>query len=410
MKRANSIHQTTRVLGLGCLFLLLPFVLRAQNQQETRFELSGQIMTDIGYNLGQLNADYFDVMRPTQLPAYHNQYGSDGNVYYSVRQSYIRVKSFIPTRLGELKLQFAFDLFGMGETAGETTFHLLDAYAELGRLGAGWNWSLFADIEASPTTLDYWGPVGLALCKNAQLRFIALDGANRLAFALEQPGASADEGRYADRIELNDVKPRFKLPDLTAEFRLTRQWGYAELAGALRRIEWIDEGEDNYDLSGKAWGWGFNLSSKLVLGPSDVLQVQAAAGKGIQNLMNDAPTDIGLETNFTDTIHPVKGVALPLYSFTCYLSHRWNKNWSSIIGWSEIHTQNANGQNPDAFKNGRYASTNLLFSPLPNIQTGLELQWGSRRNYSDGWRYSATRLQFSIRYRFTHHSQALFPK
>lgn len=379
------------------LFFLLSF---GQDTSKAVFEISGQVMMDAGYNFNQMNPDYFDVMRPTQLPSYKNQYGTDGNVFFGVRQSMLGFKSFIPTKYGELYTRFAFDLFGVGSDAGRTAFHILYAYAELGMLGFGHNWSLFCDFDGFPNTVDYWGPVGMSLCKNVQLRFIPFKGKNRLAFALERPGASADEGIYRDRIELTDVEPKFNLPDLSAEFRMTRNWGYAELAGIVRKIEWVDQGQEQYDLSGKAIGWGFNLSTNLKLGKKTLFIGQAIIGQGIQNYMNDAPTDIGIQNNFENTNSPIKGVALPLYSFSTYINHQWNEKFSSAIGYSAIVTDNSDGQKSEAFREGKYASTNLLFYPVPNMMAGVELQWFNRENYNDGWKTSATKIQFSCRYFF----------
>jgi len=379
---------------------LLFFCTFAQDEKKTTFEISGQVMTDFGYNFNQINPDYFDVMRPTQLPSYKNEYGTDGNVYFGVRQSSLGFKSFTQTRYGELMTRFTFDLFGVGADAGRTTFHMLYAYAELGWLGVGHTWSLFCDFDGFPNMVEYWGPVGMSLCKNVQVRFIPMRGKNRLAFALERPGASADEGIYRDRIELDDVAPRFSLPDVSGEFRITRDWGYAELAGVIRKIEWVDQGNQPYDLSGSAVGWGFNLSTNLKLGANDVLIGQFITGRGIQNLMNDAPTDIGIQNDFGNTNAPVKGVALPLLSFETYLNHQWNEKFSSVLGYSAIITKNSDGQHPDAFREGKYASTNLLYYPIPNMMAGVELQWVNRENYKDGWKTSATKIQFSCRYTF----------
>ena len=47
--------------------------------------------------------DYFDVMRPTQLPAFENEFGADGRTYFSVRQTRLGIRGFIPTALGELR-------------------------------------------------------------------------------------------------------------------------------------------------------------------------------------------------------------------------------------------------------------------------------------------------------------------
>lgn len=400
MKKTAITPNKTGCLLLIATFLFLAFKLNAQEAGKTRFELSGQAMTDAGYNFKQVNPDYFDVMRPTQLPSYEDEFGNDGNVFFGVRQSSFHAKSFIATPKGELFIHLAFDLFGSGTNAGETTFHLLYAWAQLGKVGAGRHWSLFTDADASPDGIEYWGPAGLSMCKSVQFRFIPFDGENRLAFALEEPGASADEGLYADRIELADVKPRFKLPDLATEYRATRNWGYLELASVLRRIEWIDQGTDAYDLSGNAWGWGFNLSSNLKLGAKNRLLLSAVTGKGIQNHMNDAPTDIGIKNNFGNSNQPIKGVALPLYSYSCYLQHQWNDQWHSSAGWSAIHIRNSNGQNADAFRNGYYASANLIYSPSKFLEAGLQWIWIKRENYNDGWSSSANKIQFSLKYSF----------
>jgi hypothetical protein len=143
-----------------CLFFINLF---SQEAKKTTFEISGQVMTDVGYDFNQVNPLYFDVMRPTQLPAYANEYGTDGNVFFSVRQSMLGFKSFTQTRYGELMTRFSFDLFGVGSNAGQTTFHMLYAYAELGMLGVGHNWSLFCDFDGFPNIVEYWGPSGMSL-------------------------------------------------------------------------------------------------------------------------------------------------------------------------------------------------------------------------------------------------------
>jgi len=71
-----------------------------------RIEVYGSIMVDLGYNFNQIDPDWFDVIRTTRLPSYENEFGTDGNVYFGVRQSRLGIKSYLPTRLGELKTVF----------------------------------------------------------------------------------------------------------------------------------------------------------------------------------------------------------------------------------------------------------------------------------------------------------------
>ncbi len=389
-----------KIISLYAIICFICLSATAQEPQEGTFRIYGHVMTDAGYNYKDLNPEYFDVMRPTQLPAYKNQYGSDGNVFYSVRQSMLGVEGVTPTPMGDLNILFVMDLFGVGTNVGETAFHILYAYAELGKIGVGHNWSLFSDIDASPNVIDYWGPCGLALSKNVQVRYIPFNGQNRFAIALERPGATADEGVYDGRVELEDAQAKFDLPDLSAEFRMTRNWGYAELAGLVRQIKWIDAGEQPYDVSGRAIGWGFQFSSNFKLSKKDVLIAQGVVGEGIQNYMNDAPTDVALEKDVDHVNHPVKGVALPIKSFTLYLNHAWNEKFTSAIGYSAVYIDNTDGQKDDAFRKGQYASANLLYHPTSYIMGGIELQWIQRDSFRDNWISSATTVQFSLRYKF----------
>ncbi len=101
---------------------------------------------------------------------------------------------FTQTRYSELITRFAFDLYGAGSDAGTTAFHMIYAYAKPGMLGVGHNRSLFCDSDGFPNMFEYWGPVGMSLCKNVQKRFIPIQGRDRLAIAPERPGASANQG------------------------------------------------------------------------------------------------------------------------------------------------------------------------------------------------------------------------
>ena len=200
-------------------------------QKEKSLEIYGFAMMDAGYNFNQIDPDWFDVVRPTKLPAFSNQYGTDGNTYFSVRQTRFGVSGYHNTALGELKTTFEFDMFGTGVDAGQTTIRLRHAYGELGKWGAGQYWSPFMDNDVLPNTVEYWGPPGMAFLWNVQVRYMPIQGDSRLTLALERPGASADQGIYADRIELANVKPKFKLPDFSAEYRRAGSFGYVELAG-----------------------------------------------------------------------------------------------------------------------------------------------------------------------------------
>lgn len=371
-----------------------------QERSESTIDLYGFVMTDTGYDFGQINPQWFDVERPTQLPSYANQYGGNGNVYYGVRQTRFGVKTSTPTGLGDLKTQFEFELFGTGVDAGQTTFRLRHAYGELGPFGAGQTWSAFMDIDVFPNSIEYWGPNGMVFFRNVQLRWMPIRTSRTdLTLALERPGASADQGVYADRIEgLGSVKPRFNLPDVTGHLRLTRDWGYVQAAGIFRKIGWVDINDPKYNLSGTAYGWGVNVTSNLKLGSKDIARLAAVYGEGMENYMNDAPVDIGVKNNFSNPVTPIKGVPLPVLGVVAFLDHNWGERFSTATGYSMVNIDNSNAQNPDDFHQGHYALANLLFHPVPKVTMGGEFQFGRRLNFTDGFNFNDYRMQFSFKY------------
>jgi hypothetical protein len=258
------------------------------------------------------------------------------------------------------------------------------------------------DIDVFPNTVEYWGPPGMVFFRNIQVRWMPIMGDTRLTFALERPGASGDQGVYSDRIELSGVSPRFPLPDLSAEYRHAGKFGYVELAGILRYISWEDHLPDSYDLGDNTIGWGLNLSSNLNITKSLVGRFQAMYGEGVQNYMNDAPADIGIKENFSDPDKPILGVPLPVLGIVAFLDKKWNDKFSSSAGYSLINITNSDGQNSSAFKRGQYALANLLYYPAGNSMVGVELQYGTRENYDDGWNTSIFKIQFSFKYNFSH--------
>ncbi|HZS98900.1 MAG TPA: DcaP family trimeric outer membrane transporter [Terriglobales bacterium] len=371
-----------------------------EDEPKSNIDLYGFIMLDSGYDFKTNNPDWFDVIRPTKLPSFNGEFAPDGKAYFGVRQTRFGVKTSTPTGLGTLKTQFEFELFGTGVDAGQTTFRLRHAYGELGQFGAGQTWSPFMDIDVFPNSIEYWGPTGMVFFRNVQVRWMPIRSDNtRLTFAVERPGASADGGVYADRIEVQGVKPKFDMPDFSWEARFIRRWGYARFGGIFRKISWVDTNTtDNVDLTGDAFGWGVNFSSNLKFGKDTIGRFMVVYGAGIQNYMNDAPIDIGVKNNFSNPVSPIKGVALPLLGVVSFLDHNWSERFSSSIGYSMENIENSDAEKASDFHQGHYALTNLLYHPVPSVTIGSEFQFGRRVNFRDGFNVNDYRLQFSFKY------------
>ena len=370
-------------------------------KQGPRMEIYGFAQVDTIYDFDQVNPDWFDVLRPTKLPAFPNEFGEDGNFWAGVRQTRFGVKSWLPTSIGEVKTQFEFDLFGVNPNAGQTTFHLRYAWGELGPVLVGQANSVFMDGDVYPMSIEGWGPNGMAFFRNVQPRWAPLRGENEIFIALERPGATGDSGRVQDRVELQNIQGHFPAPDLTVHYRRNGDWGHVQLAGILRYIGWEDTLQDQFDLSGHATGWGLNLSTVLNVGKTGHVRASVVYGEGIENYMNDAPVDIGVAANLGNPRRPVVGEALPVLGIVAFYDFYWTECFSTAIGYSRLEIDNSNLQTPAAFKTGQYALANLLYYPVNSVMTGLEFQWGRRTNFSDGFSVNDFRIQFSARYNFS---------
>jgi hypothetical protein len=393
--------------GVLALLLLVAMTTDASAQAAAQaktpsVEIYGFVMLDFGQNFKTIHPSWFDTMRVNRLPSFEDEFGEDNSTFASVRQTRFGVRNTFPTDLGELKTQFEWELFGVGVDEGQTTFRLRHAYGELGQFGAGQYWSPFMDIDVFPNSLEYWGPTGMVFFRNVQVRWMPIQGDTRLTIALERPGASGDAGLLSDRIELQNVSGRSPLPDLTAEYRFGGSRGYVEVAGLLGQMKWDDLLDDAFDLSGDATRWGINLSSNIKFGSTSTLRLQYVYGEGIQNYMNDSPVDVGIVSDPGNLVSPIRGEAIPISGSVIFLDHNWNSKWSTSIGYSRQDIDNLEGQNDDAFKTGQYALGNLLYTPVPNMMVGGELQWGQREMFRDPFKGEGLKLQFSFKYNFSY--------
>jgi hypothetical protein len=381
------------------------FTASAQDTTKVRsLEIYGFAMTDMGYNFDQINPAWFDALRVTKLPTSKDQFGSNGNTYFSVRQTRFGVKGYLPTPAGEMTVVFDFDLFGVGVDEGQTTMRVRNAYGEVGRLLVGQANTPFMDGDVFPNTMEYWGPTGMVFFRNVQIRYAAMKGENELFIALERPGSSADATVARDKIGylLDSVSPHFPLPDLSVHFKKSGDWGHVQLAGMLRSIQYTDQtANGNFDISGSLVGWGLHLSTVLNLTKNDVFRGSFVYGEGVENYMNDAPVDVGVVENPGNARTPVKGKALPVTGIVAFLDHNWTSTLSTSIGYSSCHISNTPLASGTAYKDGQYAIVNLVTSPFKNFLAAAELEYGSRANFDGSYTAHDVKLQFSFKYNFS---------
>ena len=378
---------------------------KAQPDTGTKIEIYGFAMVDAIGDFKTNDPNWFDVNRPSKLPAFQDEFGHNGHTWFSARQTKFGAKATVPTGTkNDLKVVFDWDLFGVGTDAGQTTIRPRHMYGQWGDFGGGQLESPFMDLDVFPNIVEYWGPNGMLFFRNVQVFWQPIHRADgtRATLALERPGASGDAGIAASFVELQNIAPRFPAPDISGEYRLGTHWGYVKLGAIVRWIRWDDLlPNDAFDLNGGVTGWGVSLSGAYNAGKNDVLHLQIVEGAGVENYFNDAPVDVGAKRTVGNTLTPITGEALNDLGLTAYLDHKWTSKLSTAIGYSRLNIDNSDLQAATAFKSGQYASVNLLWSPLPSVMAGGEFQWAHRDNFGGGFHANDYRLQFSARYSFS---------
>jgi len=368
----------------------------APGADKARVEFFGQAMLDAIYDFNRVDPDWNATLRPSKIPVNcpgDAGCGKDGESIFSVRQTKIGFRAFIPTSLGEVRTLVDFDLFDSG--GGSTRARLLDAWGEVGWFGAGQYYTTFMDIDTFPNTIDYWGPNGMVFIRNAQVRVTPInrDGM-KVAFSLEAPGAAIDTGKVSevDPALGANVTGRTRYPDLVGSFRLDRERWHMQVAGILRQVGFETPSNPDSEPSGSETGYGINLSGHFNTIGNDRITGAIVVGRGIASYMNDGGTDLAPDAGF-------QAEAVSTVGWFVYYDRYWNDKWSSSFGISEHSQDNAGGQLDTAFKKGSYASANLLFYPMKSVTTGVELIWGRLEN-KNGAAGEDTRVQYSAKFAF----------
>lgn len=406
-----SLYRKVRMLAgfTAGGFLLLGFGSAAAAEGQKSFEVYGFVQLDYIQDFGRVNPDWEDTLRPSRLAKAPEEFGDDGQATMSVKQSRFGVKGTMPTAKGDITTKFEIDMFGVGSDAGETTIRLRHAYGEFGQFLAGQTNSLFMDGDIFPNTIDYWGPAGMVFLRNPQIRWTPVRGANTFAVAIENPGNDIDSGQFREVADFPGAQGDQEYPDVTAQFRMTREWGHAQVAAIYR---WVgtevvadtdtDGRPDTVVYDDDDTGWGINLTTVINVFERDAIRAGYVFGEGIASYMNDGGMDAGPNQAVPDPTDPPAGTkleAVELQGLSLYYDHWWNDQWSSSAGYSFTSVDNTAGQTPDTFEKGQYASANLLYYPVKDVMVGAELLWGELELFG-GTDEDDSRLQISFKYNF----------
>ena len=129
-----------------------------------------------------------------------------GNRNFSMhaKQTRLRFDSLTPTKMGNLKTRIETDFL-----FAPNALRLRHAYASLGGVLVGQNWSILGDENTYADTIDAEGPVGVASIRRPQVRYTSVHGeeSHRPGCARGSRRSDYFDGRREDVLSGSDSEP-----------------------------------------------------------------------------------------------------------------------------------------------------------------------------------------------------------
>jgi len=281
------------------------------------------------------------------------------------------------------------DVFIRLETdfAGINGFRIRHAYGQYQRFLIGQTWSLFSQITALPSTVDFSGPPGSAAARTPQIRYFSpwsvLD--MNLAIGLEY---------VVPDIELPDsiqVKPFQFLPAASARLDHNFDWGYLQISGVLPVLSARNKNDDFI----VRVGWGVAASAIVNTWLNGKWYLQIVCGQAINSFVNNL-AGTGSNVLITSTGKTILPFTLGLYST---YEHHWTEKVYSNLTYGLVNVAKQDFTPVDEFHLGYAFLLNTFWDIVEGAKIGGEIIWGQRvdKNTSRG---DATRINFLFYYDF----------
>jgi len=300
------------------------------------------------------------------------------------RQTRLGFATSTETPYGKFNTKIEGDFYGSGGNevvSNSWGFRLRRAYGELGNFLIGQEWSTFVDLAAYPETIDFGGAVGSLFIRQAMIRYSQPFEGGSFQFAIENPEATFTDSTFGSSNET--------LPDVIARVNIDPGFGHYSVVGMLRQLSYDNGVSDDDQL-----GYAISLNAIVPTYGKDNFHFEANYGTALGRYMT---------ATFEDAfVNPVTGDIETNDQWGGLVSyqHFWTDNLRSTLVYSLAERDN-DLQYVTNTAEKRYQSVhaNLMWSPVPRVDVGVEYIWGYREleNGDDG---DMNRVQAGFQFNF----------
>lgn len=354
---------------------------------DAAIRIGGRVKFSTVYTFDDLGVD--DQFITAEIPVTGQSVAGEGaRLTMSARSSRLNFDVRTPTGVGHMRAYVEGD-FASSDSG--YNFRLRHAYGQYKRTLVGQTWSTMADPQAQPEDIDFEGLNSRNLIRQAQMRFgISLDEDKSLALSLEDPKSDITGGEDVNLV-----------PDLIARFRWEKPYGplgHLQAAMILRQLR--AEPDNRPDITRREFAYGLTVSGKLAVESEfekDNIVFQINTGDGMGRYINDLESDGGQDA-YIDPINN-KMRTLPVFSIYGAYQHWWTEEMRSNLLYGFVFVDNLSNQPGDAYRRTHRVALNLIWSPIPRMDIGIEGLYGNRENKDDSSGH-AIQAQMAVIFRF----------
>ncbi len=331
--------------------------------------------------------------------------------YLTARTSRFGLEASTPTAYGPLGIKIEGDFNNEPRTGNSAVsgsagniytqgwsnsygFRLRQAYGQFGGLLVGQTWSTFMDVDNSPETVDFNGPIGSTFIRQPQIRYayntknsgtftVALE--NSVSYMLDNTGSAVTQGFS-------------KLPDLIGRWDKSFDWGSMSVRGVSQEFR-VNDGS-GMEVAKRGYGLGTTAFVKM-RDAKDFLSLALTYGEGIGRYFN------GVEGAAFDgnsiLLERVLGVVVG-YQYKASDTLRANFVLGAQRNYDNDYTAFARANGLDVGQYGinrriYQAHVGFIYNPIKNVDLGAEYIFGQRETLA-GEKGDMSRVNLSGKYYF----------
>lgn len=350
-----------------------------------------------------------------------------GGTYLHARTSRIGVEAATPTQYGMLMAKVEGDFNNDPRTGNSAVygslaniytqqatnsydFRLRHAYFQLGPWLVGQTWSAFMDIDNTPETVDFNGPIGSTFIRQPQIRYTYVTPQygnftasleNSSSYVLDPTGVASSAG-FA------------KVPDVVGRWDRAFPWGSLSFRGVSHELRVngdmtfanddpltpADESASGH-VNKSRRGWGLAASGQIKTWGDDFMSWIVTGGKGIGRYFNYIEGAVYDQNQNKVLLEKSLGLVLG-YQHKPSETLRYNFVLGTQKNFDNEYTDyaKANGLDSGQFGVNRrvtQAHVGFIWNPIKQVDVGAEYIWGVRETLA-GEKGDMSRINLMGRY------------